>query len=166
MMRSKVKFVEGAAVGAAAAYVFDPDRGRARRARLWDQFLAAIRRMERLAQRRLHDELGRMKGRAERAVGRGQFHPVDDRAVAEHLRAVLARLAVPTPHLTTEVVDSIVRVRGEIASQSDAEEVLIALAGQPGVARVENLMHLPGEVPPNKEAVLQVSGHARGRRAG
>jgi hypothetical protein len=37
------------------------------------------------------------------------------------------------------------------------ELVMQAVAGQPGVARVENLMHLPGEDPPNKAAVLHLS---------
>jgi hypothetical protein len=167
MLRSKVKLVEGAALGAAGAYLLDPDRGRARRARLWDQFLALIRRTARRVQRRSRNALRRLKGRAERAVGRGRFHPVDDRAVAEHLRAVLARLDVPTPHLTTEVVDGVVRVRGEIAGASAAAVVLEALAGQPGVRQVENLMHFPGQLPPNKAAGLHASDHAAAdRRAG
>jgi gas vesicle protein len=163
-MRSTVKLLEGAAVGAAAAYMFDPDRGRARRARLRDQVAAGTRRTERRAAQRGRDVAHRLEGAAFRKAGRGRFHPADDRATAEHLRAVLASLDVATPHLTTEVVDRVVRVRGEIATKDQMDRVLDAVACQPGVDLVENLMHLPGELPPNKAAALTASPSAVPRR--
>ena len=115
-MGSRIKLLEGAVLGAAAAYVFDPDRGRARRARLRDELAASARRLERRTSHRARDVSNRTKGRVARRSGRGVFHPTDDRAIAQNLRGVLARLDFPTPHLTTEVVNGVVRIRGEIAS--------------------------------------------------
>jgi hypothetical protein len=160
IVRSTFKLLEGAALGAAAAYMFDPDRGRARRARLRDQLDAKARRAGRRAGQRWRDADNRVKGLAARAGGGGRFHPVDDTAVVEHLRTVLARLDVSTADITTEVVDGVARVRGEIANQAAMDKVMSAVAGEAGVSRVENLMHLPGQLPPNKAATLRVSGQS------
>jgi hyperosmotically inducible periplasmic protein len=167
MLRSTLKFVKGAAIGATTTYYLDPDRGRARRARLRDQLLAAGRRGARSAGRRARYQLGRVKGRAMRSLGRGRFEPVDDRLLAGHLRGVLGRVQGPTDQLTTEVVDGVVRLRGEVASPADRQRIVSALACEPGVVRVEDLTHLPGEGPPNKADSLDAARRApRGRRAG
>jgi hypothetical protein len=167
MLRSTVKFAQGAAIGATTTYYFDPDHGRARRARLREQLLAAGKRGARSAGKRVRHELGRMKGRTMRSLGRGRFEPVDDRLLAGHLRGVLGRLQGPTEQLTTEVVDGVVRVRGEVGSSADAQRVISALACEPGVVRVEDLTHLPGRAAPNKAEGIEASrGASRGRRAG
>ena len=99
-----------------------------------------------------------------RSMGFGRFEPTDDRALAQHLHGVLRRAKVPTGDLTLEVVDGVVRVRGEITDASDAAVVLSALASEPGVERIENLMHTRGQVAPNKAAGLQASAWAAGHR--
>lgn len=153
-------------MGATAAYYLDPDRGRARRARAGDQLMARGKRLARSSGRRTRYELGRVKGRLVRSVGGGRFQPVDDRAVADHLRGVLGQLEIPTEHLTTEVVGGVVRLRGQVETSTDAEVVTSALACEPGVRRVENLTHLPNESPPNKADGTASSRRAsRGRRA-
>jgi hypothetical protein len=165
-MRSTLKFAKGAIMGASAAYYLDPDRGRARRVRTRDQLIARGKRGIRSTRRRARYELSRAKGRMLRSVGAGRFQPVDDRALADHLHGVLARLAVPTDHLTTEVVGGVVRLRGQVESSKDAEVVTSALAAEPGVRRVEDLTHLPAESAPNKAAGLAASRRPpKGRRA-
>jgi hypothetical protein len=160
IMGSRLKFAKGAVLGATTAYYLDPDRGRARRARAGDQLKARTNRLARSAGRRTRYELGRAKGRMMRAIGGGRFRPVDDRALADHLRGVLGRLGVPTDHLTTEVVNGVVRLRGQVETPIDAEVVTSALACEPGVRHVEDLTHLPGEDAPNK-----ANGRAAARRA-
>jgi hyperosmotically inducible periplasmic protein len=164
-MRSRLKFAKGAIIGATAVYYLDPDRGRARRARARDQLMARGRRVARSAGRRARSDLHRAKGRVVRSLGGGRFHPVDDHALADHLRGVLGRLDVPTDHLTTEVVGGVVRVRGQVERAADAEVVTSALAVEPGVRRVEDLTHAPDETAPNKVAGITASRRARGRRA-
>lgn len=167
MLRSTLKFAKGAALGATTTYFLDPEHGPARRARLRDQLWAASKRGARSAGKRTRHELGQLKGRTMRSVGRGRFEPVDDRLLDGHLRGVLGRLQVSTDQLTTEVVDGVVRVRGQVDSRADAQQVISALACEPGVVRVEDLTHLPGESAPNKAEVLDASRRAsRGRRAG
>ena len=167
MLRSTLKFAKGAVIGATTTYYFDPDRGAARRARLRDQLLAAGKRGARSAGRGARQELGRLKGRVMRSGGRGHFEPVDDRLLAGHLRGVLGRVQGPTDQLTTEVVDGVVRLRGEVARSADAERVVSALACEPGVVRVEDLTHLPGEDALKKSDSLTAARRAaRGRRAG
>jgi hyperosmotically inducible periplasmic protein len=167
MLRSTLKLAKGVALGASTTYYFDPDLGRARRARLRDQLFAASKRGARSAGKRARYELGRMKGRSMRSLGRGRFEPVNDRLLAGHLRGVLGRLQGSTDQLTTEVVDGMVRVRGEVGSRADAQRVVSALACEPGVVRVEDLMHLPGEGAPNKAEGIEASRRAsQKRRAG
>jgi osmotically-inducible protein OsmY len=164
MLRSTISFAKGAAIGAAVTYVLDPDHGRARQARLRDQMLAAGRRGARWAGRKTRYSAGRMKGRVLRSAGFGTSDTSNDRQLDEHLRGTLRRQPVATDHLTTEVNDGVVRVRGEVASSADAQVIRQALASEPGVERVEDLMHLPGEVPPNKAAALEASlGGGRSR---
>jgi hypothetical protein len=166
IMRSRLQFAKGAAIGATAVYYLDPDRGRARRARARDQLKARGKRVARSVGRRARYELGRAKGRVLRSVGAGRFQPVDDRALAGRLHGVLGRLGIPTDHLTTEVVGGVVRLRGQVETPSDAEVVTSALACEPGVRRVEDLTHLPEEFPPNKADGIAASRRAsRGRRA-
>ena len=52
-----------------------------------------------------------------RSLGRGRFEPVDDRLLGGHLRGVLGRLQVPTDQLTTEVVDGVVRIHGQVGAR-------------------------------------------------
>jgi osmotically-inducible protein OsmY len=163
MLRSTIKFAKGAAIGAAAAYVLDPDNGRARQARLRDQLLAATRRAARWGGRQTRYSAGRMKGRVLGSVGFGTSDSADDRQLGDHLRGTLRRQPVATDHLTTEVTDGVVRIRGEVASQADAQVIINALAGEPGVERVEDLTHLPGELPPNKAASIEASLGSAGR---
>jgi hypothetical protein len=167
IMGARLKFAKGVVIGATAAYYLDPDRGRSRRAHARDQMSARGKRLARSAGRRARYQLGRAKGRMMRSVGGGRFRPVDDRALADHLHAVLGRLAIPTDHLTTEVVDGVVRLRGQVESRIDAEVVTSALACEPGVRRVEDLTHLPDAAPPNKADGVAASQRAsRGRRIG
>jgi BON domain len=167
MLRTTLKLAKGAVIGAVTTYYLDPDRGPARRVRLRDQLLAAGKRGARSAGREARYELGRLKGRAMRSMGRGRFEPVDDHLLADHLRGVLSRVQGPNDQLTTEVVDGVVRLRGEVGRPADAQRVVSALACEPGVARVEDLTHLPGEGAPNKADSLDAARRAsRGRRAG
>jgi osmotically-inducible protein OsmY len=99
-----------------------------------------------------------------RSVGFGTSDTADDRHLGEQLRGTLRRQPVATDHLTTEVTDGVVRVRGEVASSADAQVIRNALASQAGVERVEDLMHLPGELPPNKAAALEASLGGAGSR--
>jgi osmotically-inducible protein OsmY len=82
---------------------------------------------------------------------------VDDHAVAEHLRALLARLDVDTREVNVEVVDGVVRLRGQVIDHEAEGRIMQTVDGEPGVAQIENLLHLPGQPAPNKAAALRAS---------
>lgn len=61
-MRGKLRFLRAIALGAAAQYLFDPQLGRTRRARLADQLAARGRRLRRIAGKKFRYQKGRLRG--------------------------------------------------------------------------------------------------------
>jgi len=147
-------FVRGAALGAAAAYLFDPDQGNGRRARLRDQTAALMRRSRERA-----DELSRHAGN----VIEGRLHELggmavadrdtDDATVVDRIRSeVLGRRDVRAADVVVNVEDGVAQLRGEVPDAATMEGVVDETRTVAGVRDVENLMHLPGAPAPNKQA--------------
>jgi hypothetical protein len=129
--------VLGGLVGAAVAYLFDPDLGAARRARLRDQLGAAGRTLQE-----------RTLGPSAEPGGEG---PADDLTVLSRVESVLYALPdVPRGSLSLEVVGGRLVLRGEVENEALASRIVTAAAGVPGVASVESLLHTPGTPAPNK----------------
>ena len=125
------RFVLGGAVGAALAYLFDPDNGRKRRKK-------AIKR----AAKTLHQTTKLRKQRKPRP---------DDVTLARKVESEIFRDAgVPKGQINVNVEDGVVYLRGEL-EQPDLIEDLGAQARKvKGVRAVENLLHVPGEEAPAK----------------
>jgi hypothetical protein len=153
----KTTLLVGAAIGAGAEYFFDPQLGMRRRARLRDQTTARVRRVRRGAARRASYERGQRAGDAARAAGKGVFHPVSDRQVADHLHETIARLGFPTPDVTVEVSEAIATLRGQVSDDGQRDRVIEAVRNHPGVQSVTSWLHLPGEPAPNKAAAYEAS---------
>ncbi|MPY94420.1 MAG: BON domain-containing protein [Acidimicrobiia bacterium] len=154
----KVRTVLALAIGAGAAYFGDRSQGRRRRTKAKSQLQAWTNRRRRNAERAARYEEGVKAGEAARARGAGRYHPHSDTDLHEHLRMVLANLHVPTSAVTVEVVEGLVRLRGQVEEPAHATSVVSAVRAVPGVAEVESLLHLPGEPAPNKAAALAASG--------
>jgi hypothetical protein len=145
-----------AGVGAAAAYLLDPDRGRSRRARLRDQGTAFSRRQARALERQASFPRGRAEGIVQRARGKlAHQPPADDRALVDRVRTEVLRGDPGHPHLNVDAVDGVVAVRGEVPDLEAAMDVERRIRAIPGVVDVENLLHAPGEPAPNKAAALR-----------
>jgi BON domain len=158
----KTRLLMGVAIGAGAEYLLDPQLGKRRRARLRDQAAARLRRARRDAARRSSYERGERVGDAARAAGKGRFHPVSDRQVADHLHETIARLEFPTNDVTVEVADAVATLRGQVAEDGQRRQIVEAVRRHPGVDSVTSWLHLPGEPAPNKAAAYQASsGGAR-----
>src|SRR5437763_4959788 len=112
--------VVGGALGAALAYLFDPDLGRPRRARLRDQFGGAVRRGTHDLQRAARRAEDRGQGAAvqlEHAV-RGSTEPDDDLTVLNRVESVLFGMPdFPKGSVNAEVVDGRLVLRGEVDDQ-------------------------------------------------
>ncbi len=156
----KVRTLVVAATGAAAAYFLDPAQGRARRARTQDQVQSWATARRRDLDRTARFEAGVRAGEEAEARGAGHYHPHGDTDLQEHLRMVLSTVPAPTGDVTVEVVDGVVRVRGQVEDRDQVDQVLGAIRDVPGVVSVESLLHLPGTPAPNKAAAIEASDHA------
>jgi hypothetical protein len=139
-------------VGAAGMYFFDPSQGRRRRAVARDKMRSRVAQQRRRRSQEAAYEQGRRRGELFARAGAGEFHQHDNRSVAEHLHSVLERSDVPTADVTVEVVDDVVRVRGQVRTADERDRVLAAVGAEAGPRQVESLLHLPGEPAPNKAA--------------
>lgn len=155
---SKVKgfslLLIGAAGGATAAYFFDPDRGRSRRAVASDQLAAAARDAVAQAERELDYRTGQIEGAVAEAVDTGDDAPVDDRTLKHRVETrVLGREDVPKGDIVVHAERGIVQLRGEVGDPVMIEEIVAATREVEGVHGVENLLHLPGQPEPSTAAV-------------
>ena len=138
-----------AAAGAIATFLFDPDRGRARRARLIDQGGAKVRGAARQAGRAAHFARSTASGRlaAARHAGHGDESFLDDVTLTSKVETKLFRdPSVPKGAININVERGIVVLRGEVPDAEMSDRLATEAGAIGGVWSVHNLLHLPGEV--------------------
>lgn len=145
-----------AGVGAAAAHLFDPDRGRARRTRLRDQVLARSRRAAETLETRARYRQGQLDGVRARAEGRGHLEPIDDHVVKQAVEQRLAATGVDTTDVVVDVTDGVVGLRGKVEHPDEIRWLGTEVSAVPGVEDVRSWLHLPGQPAPNKARSLAV----------
>ncbi len=147
--------------GAAVEWLWDPDRGKARRRQLVDRTTAAVRRQTRgRAQRlsmRAKYERGRVRGGFVRAGGGGIPAPTDDVDVKQQIHQALHAAGIPMGAISVEVSDRVAVLRGRVDSQADLDRIRALTEAAPGVNEVESFLHLPGEPAPNKVEALRAT---------
>ena len=138
----------GAAAGAAAAFLLDPSRGRARRARLLDQGSAIIRRTGRHAAQAVHRAQSDVAGKVE-AIQAGRSpdaKPVDDATLTDRVRSIVFRArSIPKGSLNVNVERGIVVIRGEVPDEATRKRIIDRVRDVEGVWSVRDLTHLPGQ---------------------
>lgn len=157
LRRKVVRLAVVSGAGAAAAYFFDPQNGRARRAQTRDQVNARLRRRQVEAEREARYEADVAQGQAVRAHGGGVPRPQDDVDVAQQVRQALAEVDVDIADVTVESVDGVVTLRGQVASGDGMRAVEEAAGRAAGVIEVQSFLHTPGTPAPNKAASLRAS---------
>lgn len=152
-MRRKWLLAIPAAAGAALAYLFDPDRGKARRNVLVDRTAALFRRTGRKAER-----LGRRVGAEAYGLKQKATHirsermPENDETLRDKVMSeVFTPRGFPKDRIVVNVENGVVHLRGEVDHPEQITEIEREVRGVLGVADVENLLHLPGVPAPNKE---------------
>jgi gas vesicle protein len=141
----------GVLAGAAAAMLLDPQRGRARRARLMDQGGAAIRRAARQGEQVVRRVRSDVSGRvaAARAAGARDVRPIDDVTLTDRIQSTIFRDdAVPKGTLNVNVERGIVVLRGEVPDEAMRSRIVAEVEAIEGVWSVRDLLHLPGEPAP------------------
>jgi BON domain len=150
-------FITGALAGAAVAYLWDLDRGRARRAEARDRLLRLIRRTGTKLEREGRGLLAQFEGRVERLS-----HPLpedmepDDGKLKDRIESeVFSSGRFQKGRINIGVVDSVVELRGRLGTIEEIREFEEAVARVPGVVAIESLLHLPGTEAPNKRQALE-----------
>jgi osmotically-inducible protein OsmY len=153
----------GAAVGAAAAYLFDPEQGRGRRSRLRDQAAARARRASDSVAGRGQYLAETALGRAFEARSRLLPKPADDVTLVDRIRSeAFADRRIPAGQINVDVVAGRATLRGELPDHGLIEDVVERVRAVPGVRDVENLLHTPAEEPAgNKREAVRASGRAQ-----
>jgi hypothetical protein len=156
----------GAAIGAAIAYLFDPEQGRGRRTRLRDRATAAARRSSERVERRGRYLAGSALGRMLEARSRLLPRPADDATLVDRIRSeALGDPRIPAGEVNVDVADGVATLRGELSDPALIRDVADRVRRVPGVLGVENLVHTPSEEPArNKRAAMRASERAAGSR--
>lgn len=145
-MRKTLLVIGSAAVGAAFAYLFDPDRGRSRRAQLSDQAKSQIRDAT---------ETVRAQADYQAGVARGAFHEAassvepdrefDDDTLLQKVRSE-ALGHVPSDAVEIDITNGTVHVSGSIPTAADREQLLGMIRDVEGVDTVEDRLEVTPSV--------------------
>ena len=140
-----LSFLAGAAMGAGLMFLLDPDRGTRRRALARDRILSAGRDAgDDLGARARH--LGsRARGLVAGARSRMQAHGEDDDALAERVRAELARVVTQPGGVVVMVEDGVVTLSGQVPAR-EREDLIAVARWVRGVRDLEDRLetHEPG----------------------
>lgn len=147
-MRSFALF---AAIGAAIAYLFDPQSGRRRRALLRDRSLGLVRKgFRRLgrAGRHAQAEAYGISQKAQHLHEEPKPMP-DDATLAQKVETVIFRDPnVPKGQINVNAEKGTVVLRGEVGTPELIRDLEERARKVQGVEEVENLLHLPGSDAP------------------
>jgi hypothetical protein len=144
------RFGAAAVLGGLAAYFFDPETGRRRRAVTADRARAVVRRggsrgerVGRAVGAKAYGMSQRVKHRAERPKD------YDDATLARKVETELFRPAgVPKGKIAVNAADGVVQLRGEADSAQMINDLVERARSIQGVRDVENLLHLPNTKAP------------------
>jgi hypothetical protein len=158
MLRRTKTFLMGAAAGAGLSYFLDPDRGRGRRAKARDMVAARVRRGSRDLERTGRYAKGWTAGAVHKVTHPGVEQPiVDDGTLKARVESELFGPDFPSGSVVIDVADGVVTLRGELGTADEIKRGERTVARIPGVDRVENLLHLPGQPAPNVTDALDAS---------
>ena len=143
----------GGLIGAAIAYLFDPQNGRRRRAMLRDRSAATARQGGREAAQVGRAAAAEAKGVSEKAKHlREEPKEYDDATLAQKVQSEIFRDAdIPKGQINVNAEDGIVVLRGEVDRPELMDELVEKTRQVQGVRDVQNLLHLPGTPAPTNE---------------
>ena len=148
----------GVAGGAAGAYFLDPQEGKRRRHVAFDRLTALLRRGKAEGERRARYAAGVAKGAAAEATGAGDgAESLPDPDLANKVRSEIFRHPdAPKGDINVNAENGVIYLRGEVGSAEEREQLTTGPSRIKGVRAVVNLLHLPGEAAPTKEAVAAI----------
>jgi osmotically-inducible protein OsmY len=150
---SKLSLAGATAVGFGLAYFFDPSSGPQRRNTFRDQFASKARGGADSLAGAARD-VGAKAGGVVASAKSDETVPPNDQALAAKVQSeVLGDPEVPKGQINIDVSDGIVALRGEVDDRELMQSLDAKVREVTGVRDVQNLLHLPGEPPPNLSPV-------------
>jgi len=130
----------GAVIGAAAMYLFDPNRGKVRRTKLMDQAASAVKKTTHEAAGKAEDLLNRAKGAAARAgaavIPSGE---ADDRVIGSRVRSLMGHITHRAHSVESDVKAGTVTLRG-ILPEDEHRRLVDEVGHIPGVKAVQDCL--------------------------
>ncbi|MDQ4048813.1 MAG: BON domain-containing protein [Actinomycetota bacterium] len=149
MPSKPLNLVGATALGFGLAYFLDPNSGAQRRNVLRDKVASKARGGAAGVVGSARDVGARATG-AVAAVTGDEATPPNDEALAAKVKSeVLGDHEVPKDKINIDVSDGIVALRGEVEDRELMQALDAKVREVTGVRAVQNLLHLPGESPPN-----------------
>ena len=136
-MNKGVALVGGAGLGAALMYIFDPDRGKRRRALIRDKVEAASNKVSEKAEKMGRDLKNRAYGVVAETKSIFRHEEVSDDVLVDRVRSRLGRIPVHIGALDIDANNGVLTLRGEILAD-ELPKVLRAARFVRGVKDVEN----------------------------
>jgi len=156
MNRSET-FLFGFALGAAATYLMDPQRGRRRRAMLRDQMVHAGHELDDTARAGLRHARNRSVGAVHEVRAELTEERVDDRVLEERVRSAIGRTVSNPGSIIVSADHGSVVLSGEVPSL-EVQELVRTARSVRGVEHVENLLRV--ETDPSSVPGLQGTGRS------
>jgi BON domain len=166
-MRSVMLAAASALLGAGTAYLWDPERGRRRRALARDRLVATARHTTRGAVRlwrRARATISAYRHRIVhlvRAPARRHEPSPDSVTLAQRVESALFRDYHPLKgHINIDAANGTVVLRGQVSRPDQIRALEKAARHVRGVRQVESYLHVPGTPAPNKAPALEGSRQA------
>ena len=148
-MNKKALLVGGVGLGAALMYLFDPDRGRRRRALIRDKAEGAANKAGDYAGKMSRDLRNRAYGLVAETKSIFQHEEITDDVLIDRVRAKLGHYSVHVGGIDVTAQSGTVILSGRVLAK-EVPDVLRAVRSVRGVKRVENQLAMqpePGSVP-------------------
>lgn len=143
-MNKKVALVGGLGLGAALMYLFDPDRGRRRRALIRDKAEGAANKAGDYAGKMSRDFRNRAYGLVAETKSMFLHEEVTDEALVDRVRAKLGHYSVHVGGIDVTAQSGTVILGGNVLAK-EVPDVLAAVRSVRGVKRVENQLRMTPE---------------------
>ncbi len=138
-----MRALRGMLIGAGVAYLFDPENGRGRRAKLVARTGRLLRGVMRLAVRKTRFASGRLHGLAAPLRQEEGPRATDDGTVLQRIRSEALRdVGMSTSDVDVTVADGVATLRGEVMSASLADDLVDRVRLVPGVREVDSLIRV------------------------
>lgn len=147
------KLTLGALIGAAVAWLLDPQHGRRRRKVTLDRALGRLRGAGRAAEHAGRGVAAQAYGTVQRVEHREEEpkDSPDDVTLAHKVETEIFRdRDVPKGQINVNAENGVVYLRGEVPSADLLDELVAKAREVRGVVDVESLLHLPGQEAPMK----------------